>query len=202
MQNTNPLELSMLSTQEVFHVRITSPHVSLPTTMALFHDYNYCISSIEGADDGVRMHQHVLLAADKLDKTDIRSKILSQYPDAKGNQGHSIKKARSVIDLICYVLKDDNYEYYGFTQDFIEKAYKLSYQKDGFKKEYKKLQDQLVLETISLRKYAKALVELKAKYNQPIYINHLRAHVFSMGIKIQDPWYNSDTVVDLIFSNR
>lgn len=198
MELAHPLIFPLIKQSNAYHIRITTDNVDLKKSYQAFQAYNYLIISNEGSTEETRKHQHIFIAHPDITKEQIRSIILDLYPEAKGNKGHSIKLARKTIELISYVLKEGGYMYKGFTQQFIADAKKLSYKKDGFKKEYKQLTNELQLNQISLRTYTRRLLDLKAQYNQPIYLNHIKSHILTMGIKTGD--FNATDLTDQLFS--
>lgn len=184
MEKLFPLEHKLLTANNLFHIRVTGPEIEQGDLLGIYTQgtpgTQAIVIAIEHEESN--KHAHILLAT-TLTKEPIRKLLLEAYPDLTGNKGHSIKKARSPDTLLAYVLKDDNFIYQGLTEAFIKKAYALSYQKEGFKKDYQALQNELALETISLFEYACSLIELKAKHNQPIYLNHIKAHLLSVNTK-------------------
>lgn len=170
-----------------FHVRITDDAVSLEATFRLFSQHaDFMIVCQEGGDTE-RLHQHILLSSSFFsEKKQIKDLILHQYPNARGNPGHSITKAKNKQVLASYVLKEGLYKYKGFTKEFIEDARKLSFSQNDFKKKYKALRNSLILGHIQLEEYAVSLLQLKVNLDQPIYYNHFKAHILSSMLRLDD----------------
>lgn len=174
-----------------YHVRITDDTVTLNKTFGLFKEItDFMIVSQEGGPGTDKsLHQHILLSSSSLfseGKAQIKKLLLQQYPNARGNPGHQITKAKNKQVLASYVLKDGLYKFKGFTNEFIEDARKLSFSVNDFKKKYKDLQSALTLGQIDLEEYAVSLLRLKAKHHQPIYHNHFKAHLLQCMIDSDD----------------
>lgn len=196
---------AFFNTSVVYHVRVTDPDVTLEKTYSLFQDaFPMIIVSQEGGTEDVPLHQHILLSKTiKPDKTkDIKDPLLTAYPNAKGNKGHSITIARNKKSLASYVLKDGSYKSKGFSKQWIAKAIELSYNQTKWKKKYKDLLESVILKEITIQSYTKSLLTLKAEANQPIYLNHLTAHVTSVAIRVGeiDASALADRVLEKVFS--
>ncbi len=186
MNKLLPLETTFFTSQTCYHIRLTDPMLELSDTYTMFCDYKYLIVSQEHVD--TNRHQHILIAHPwktnlKETKEELREIISKGYPNIKGNKGLSIKVARNQKSLTSYVLKEGEYQSKGFTDSFIKAAIKLSYRTDTLKKEYKNLQDALSLDMITIYQYSSQMLELKATHDQPIYVNHHRAHIIGKAIK-------------------
>ncbi len=170
-----------------FHIRITDDAVALEATFQLFKEKtDFMIVSQEG---GVteRLHQHILLSSSFFsEKKQIKELILQQYPDAVGNSGHSITKAKNKTVLASYVLKEGRYLSKGFTREFIERAIILSFDQKDYKKKFRELRDSVTAGDITAEEYAVDLWLLKAKTGQPIVLHHFRSHCLSVMTNSMD----------------
>ncbi len=180
-----------------YHVRIIDESVTLDKTFEAFrYKVDFLIVAQEGSLDdrdlqdlpvSTRLHQHLLISSSSFsEKSEIKELILHQYPDARGNSGHSITIAKNKQVLASYVLKEGLFKFKGFTNQFIEDARKLSFSQNDFKKKYKALRNSLILGDIKIEEYAVSLLRLKADNDQPIYYNHFKAHIVSTMIRQDD----------------
>ncbi len=187
-------------TTPCFHVRVTSDHVDLEKTFNRFKDFvPFLIVSQEGLNAAVRRHQHILLGTDKLAKKDIKDIILELYPQAIGNAGHSIKHARNKQCLVQYTLKEGNFKVQGFTNDFIARAIKLSYDHKGDKQRFVEILNQVIVGDITYTDYARAYWRLKATSGQPMYRHHMQAHLTTVAHRVGE--LDSDESADRMVFN-
>ena len=184
-----------------YSVRITSPNVTVEKVFQKFKgDCEFLVIGLEGGDeeDEPELHIQALIGSTRFEmippappgkrKKDknaswIKEKILEIYPDAKGNKGHSVTKARKKEQLAKYCLKDGSYKTQGFSKEFLSRLIKLSFSHDTFKKRYRKLRESLSLNEISLEEYADKLLVEKVQF-QDINPHHWRNHLLSVAIDI------------------
>lgn len=156
--------------------------MEIEKTFKHFEKYNKYIISQEGDDLNTRIHQHILLETEEL-RDDIAKHIRHLYPDAIGNKGIYIRPSRDKMQLAKYTLKEGNYLYKGFSEKFINEKFKCSKAKTDLKKDITALEDKLILREIHIEKFIKEFIELKVKYDQPLYVNHIRAYCLKMAVK-------------------
>lgn len=207
MEKKFPLESLFFVSNILFHIRLTSPDLTIEKTYdALAHTPQLVVAG-EGDGNDKAYHQHVLVCkvyqqnqTDRKDqesafKNELREIVLKLYPECKGNKGHSIKIARNAKSLLSYVVKGDDYKFHGFKQEFIEAAKAVSYDMDEFKYKFNELKDGLTLAFMGkskdknldgpsiVRKYCDDLLALKCEHGQPIVLHHIRSHYLSVLIK-------------------
>ncbi len=172
-----------------YHIRITDDSVTLDKTFLLFCEKtDFLIVSQEGGDGTTQLHQHILLSSLLFsDKKEIKALLHSGYPDAKGNVGHSITKAKNKTVLASYVLKGGSYLSKGFTREFMERAIILSFDQKEIKKRFRDLRELVSTREITAEEYAVRLWLLKSDTGQPIAVHHLKAHCLSVATASLDP---------------
>lgn len=193
------LDEIFFSQAKCYHIRITLEELDMHQTFKILSDIaQYLIVSEEYSKEG-KLHQHILFGADEsVDNTNpggvrdiIRCRIYNCYPVLKDfkqdkhnmNKYYSIKEAKNKTQLKKYVLKEGNYLYKGFTKEDIDINFKLSFTQDS-KKRFNEIREQLIKGQITLEQYAEEYIKAKAVAEQNIYMNHVVAHVLTMGVKI------------------
>lgn len=98
-----------------------------------------------------------------------------------GNGKYSLAKVKAKSQMIKYVLKDGHYIYKGFPSEMIESLSLQSYNKDKeqFSKELHSIEEEYYKSTRhdAHRIFGCAFLQLKAKYNQRLYGNHIKAYL-------------------------
>lgn len=201
-----------------FHVRLRFDHLEMEKTFnALKKKAPYLIVGKEYSKSG-QLHQHILLSADETvckkcvntkGKTDVekvktfyKDLLRTVYPDIKDNKQWSFVEQRNAKSNKKYCLKDGEFLFKGFTQQSIDEAFKLSYSEAKYKKQFQDIREKLLLQEISLATYAEKYIQYKADSEQSLYMNHVEAHIRTMGVKTGeiDAKVLSDRVMDRIYS--
>lgn len=191
MEEAYPLEMMMYQTHQVWAFRISRvDNLSLHKTFQGFLDdeYEKIIVSEETSKAGV-LHHHGLVAfvptTDNIGTPHERIvKIIKRvYPDAKGNKCIYVRQSINKTQLLKYTLKEGLYFTHGFTQDFVTSALLLSSSKEGMKKAFQTNLDRLLLDSQDFKTFMANHVDLKVKFNQPLYDNHLMAYFKGIAIR-------------------
>ncbi len=163
-------------------IRITLDDVDLDKTYKLFDHYSKFIVSEEGGTDATKLHHHILLESD--DTADqIKERIRVVYPLAKGNKAIYTKPSRDKRQLAKYTVKEGNYKYKGFTEQFITETFKCSKAKTDLRKQVTDNEDELILHKIEFNKFVENYINIKVKHDQPLYSNHIKAYCLKVGIR-------------------
>lgn len=163
-------------------IRITVDDLDLEKTYNLFNYSSKFIVSEEGDGDNTRIHQHILLVTDETSDK-IKERIREVYPTAKGNKCIYLKPSKDKRQLAKYTVKEGNYKYKGFTEEYILNTFKCSKAKTDLKKDIHKLEDDYVLGNIRSHEFLEKFIELKVKHDQPLYTNHIKAYMMKMMIR-------------------
>lgn len=163
-----------------FHIRLTSPNLTMEKTQQMLTDFDLYIVSSEGDGEQVSRHQHICVSHPSLDRKVLRESVSKVYPKLKGNKEISITIAKNSEQLSRYVVKDGDFTYKGFTQHQIERFCKLSYDVKKTKKKFTQIMELYKLGQIDIQEYAERYIQIKCESNQPLYTNHFRAHLRMM----------------------
>lgn len=163
-------------------IRITVDELTLEKTESIFKEYEKYIISEEGDGENKRLHHHIVLDTQE-DSNKIKENIRKVYPNANGNKCIYCKPAKDKRQLAKYTLKEDNYIYKGFTEEFIKEHFKLSVAKTDLKKDIVKLEEDYILDKITTEQFTSRFIDLKVKYDQPLYTNHIVAYIRKMMIR-------------------
>lgn len=184
-------------------IRITTDNMTLERTASIFKDNDKYIISQEGDDDTTRLHHHVVLASDESSE-DIKSKIRQVYPEAKGNKCIYVKPSRDKRQLAKYTLKEGNYIYKGFSEQFIKEHFRLAVAKTDLKKEITANEEIYILGIITTEQFVERYIDIKVKHDQPLYTNHIVAYVRKMMVRsgnLKSKNYAKDIIYQIEYRN-
>lgn len=177
MENAHPLEQYFLEGKIPVTARISKiPELCLDSTCKMLKEakIEQYIVAQEGSDTGeTKPHQHLLVYDVQVD---LLRDLIKKHYKISGNKFLSVSVARKKNQILKYTVKEGNYIYKGFTDDFMKTLERLSHPKTNMVDEFHKLEDLLLLNTISKSEYLLRYLKLKIKYKQPIYTNHLIAY--------------------------
>lgn len=157
--------------------------LKLDTTREMFKEFKYIISE-EGSEDGaVKYHQHIVLVTYDRTLEDIRKIIKDTYPDCNGNKCLYLKPVKDKKQVSKYTLKDGEYYYQGFSDDYINKMFKLSSPKTKLKDRIVKNQDDYIMGEIDFEEFIQEYIMIKADHDQPLYMNHIEAYARKLKVK-------------------
>lgn len=168
-------------------IRLSSfKELDIQVTLKMLEPYRYIVSE-EGDGVTTKYHQHIILVSE-LETEEIRQLIKKFYPGCKGNSCLYIKASKDKTQLAKYTLKEGNYKYKGFSEKYIQDTFKTSSPKTDLKKDVRDLEDKYILDIIDIVKFTEQYLLLKAKHDQPIYMNHVEAYLRKMKLK-KEPGY-------------
>lgn len=163
-------------------IRITVEELELEKTEMIFKHYEKYIISEEGDGEFTRVHHHVILVTEE-DSNKIKENIRKVYPKATGNKCIYCRPAKDKRQLAKYTLKEDNYIYKGFSEEFIKIHFKLAVAKTDLKKDLIKIEEDYVLGKVTTEQFTQQYIELKVKYDQPLYTNHVVSYIRKMMVR-------------------
>lgn len=108
-----------------------------------------------------------------------------------GNKLIATSQIQNMEQSIKYTLKDGNYKYKGYTEEYIQQMFKKSYKKtknkDNVLKEMKiKISEEYLEGRLSFHELKQKTLELYTEYRKPIYMAHLTAHFRSLLFQRND----------------
>lgn len=163
-------------------IRITVDSLELRKTFAIFESFPKVVVSEEGDGMNTRLHHHIILPTNK-SSDEIKKLIRVAYPDAIGNKCIYVKPSRDKRSLMKYTLKEGNYLYKGFTDQFIKDSFKCSSSKTDLKKEIDLLEEKVILQKITMLQFIEAYIDLKVKYSQDLRDTNLKPYFKRIMIK-------------------
>lgn len=179
-----------------YAVRLSSfDSLSWQTTIDMLGDTKYIISE-EGDGISVKYHQHIIWCLEETTEQ-IRQRIKKVYPECVGNKCLYIRACRDKKQLAKYTLKEGKYAYNQFNHKYIEEMFKTSKPKTDLKKDVTDNEDEFIMGRITLEEFVENYLNLKAKHDQPIYMNHIESYVRKMMIK-KNPKYTTTLASKII----
>lgn len=183
MELAHPLETLMLDGIVLVCARLACcENLTLENTQEGLNSYSHYIISQEVSKSG-KLHQHIIASKIAISEKSLTEDLKKIYPDAKGNKCIYVKKANNYKQAIKYTLKEGEYVSRGISTDYLDTAKQLSKSKENMQKEFTRLEEQVLLRQIPFPEFLKNYVELKLKYNQTFYLNHMRAYFIRVGLQ-------------------
>lgn len=129
-------------------------------------------------------HYHIVYLS--LLKDTLVDYIKQLYPQFKGNKYFSQTPAKDIDLAIRYTLKDGEFEFEGFAENYIQEQLKLSYKKSGdgnLSKEIDNIRQMFLTDKIDIFKAVDMYVALLCKYNKTINRNHMKSLILSWELQ-------------------
>lgn len=140
------------------------------------------------------MHYHIMMRTQEqidsrsLKKSNFRYDLVNTFKQ-NGNGFYSISTVRNIKQCQKYILKEvsagGKFISKGFTDDEVSLFVKTSYSKgrDKFQEHLDLLEEQYMTNQISFEDFGIKFIQLKVKYNQNIYTNHIKAMLLKYKVK-------------------
>lgn len=142
------------------------------------------VYAFEDNTNKTNAHYHVVYLTNQ--KTTLVDHIKQIHPHFKGNKYFSHTPAKDIDLAIRYTLKDGEFEFEGFSENYIQEQLKLSYKKTGdgnMSKEIDKIREQYITTGMSIRQGVAMYVNLLIKYNKTINRNHMKSLILSWELQ-------------------
>lgn len=143
------------------------------------------VFSFENGTNKSNAHYHIVYLTSLKDT--LVDYVKTIYPHFKGNAFFSHTPAKDIDLAIRYTLKDGEYEFQGFAQNYIEEQYKLSYRKSGdgnLSREIDKIRELFLSGKVELYKCVDMYVDLLVvKYNKTVNRNHMKSLILSWELQ-------------------
>lgn len=185
-----------------YAVRLSSfDELELEKTKKMLQPYKYILSE-EGDGITTKYHQHIVWVFNGT-TDDIRKIIKDTYPKCIGNKCLYIKAGRDKTQLAKYTVKEGKFCFNGFTQKYIDEVFKTSSAKTDLKKEITDNEDDYILGRKTLDEFTEEYILIKARHDQPLYMNHIEAYIRRVHVK-KNPKFSQNIarqIVDKIVNN-
>lgn len=158
-----------------------------------------CASWILGVETKPQEHYHLVIEHEEsLDdiKARLRSFIYLYWDESErkrgfGNKQYNCQLCKDKLKAISYAIKDKEYQYEGYTQEFIDSCLEKSFQKNSptsFQVEFTELNKRFHDSNMPISGYMAAFMILKSKYNQQALPHVALGYANSAAIR-RDPSY-------------
>lgn len=193
---------------DYYHVRIHLDTDKYPinTVQDFIKRYtNYYIISQEHKHYHIMLKTQIPINSRSINKSTFRKDIVEAFNN-NGNGFYSISVVRDIKQCKKYILKEvsngGKFIHNGFTDDDVSIFMKTSYLKgrDKFQDSLNLLEEQYMSDKISFEEFGISFIQLKVKYNQNIYTNHIKALLLKYKVK-KDPKYAKD-IYNTIFRDE
>lgn len=157
---------------------------------------------VVGVESTPRVHYHLVCTVDiEVEIQQVRDIIRAfvcpfwyddrmKLPKGFGNKQYNLQVCEDVDKAISYAIKEREYWFEGYDQDYIDLRLSESFDKKSpknFKVEYQLLCDEFqITPTLSIRDFMVRFIGLKAKYGQQVKLNDAQGYAYSALVR-RDP---------------